>query len=104
MRKNPGATRNSRWARLYDRRSEGRGAIANQQNQQGTHVPRSPEQPQSFSPGPTSDVLEELAFGRGCALFVACIGSGIALQRPQGPLNRGRDAFAFLVDRRTVRG
>ena len=58
----------------------------------------------SFSPGPTSPVLERLASWTGCAPFPGCIRSRIALQCPQGPLNIRRDTFTFLVDRHAVRG
>ena len=58
----------------------------------------------SFSPRPTSHVLEKLPFCTGCGLFSGCICSCIALQYPQGPLNACRDTLAFLVDRHTLRG
>ena len=58
----------------------------------------------SFSQGPASHVLERLASCIGCAPFLGCLRSRIALQCPQGPLNICRDTFAFLVHRHTVRG
>src|SRR5262249_34684347 len=58
---------------------------------------------QSSRPRPASQVLEELA-ATGCALFVFCVRGSIALQRPQGPLNVGGDALAFMVDRGAVAG
>jgi hypothetical protein len=57
-----------------------------------------------FSPGPASHVLERFASCTGCAPFLGCIRSRVALQCPQGPLDVCRDTFAFLVDRHAVRG
>ncbi len=48
--------------------------------------------------------LGEFAFRTGGALFLGCIRGRSTLQFPEGRLNICRNALAFLVDRRPLRG